>query len=129
MHIAKVTEVVHFSLPFFYRYGRGGSSSLMELLAVQEGLHRLAAEKTIQVSTDSRFVIRGLVQWVHFCKHNSWQTAHGRAVRYAQHWQQTSALCRGKCIEFRWVKGHAGDMDQEFCHRLARAAVTTPWQC
>lgn len=101
----------------------GGSSNFMELLAVIEGLHRLSAKKTIQVNTDSRFVIRGLVQWVHFWKYNNWQTAYSRDVRYAEHWQQAYALCEDKYIEFKWIKGHSGNLEQNFCHLLAKAAA------
>ncbi len=101
----------------------GGSSNLMELLAITEGLQRLLPQKIIQVNTDSRFVIRGLVQWVHFWKHNNWQTAHGRHVKYAEHWQQAYRLCEGKYIEFRWIKGHSGNAEQEFCHLLAKSTT------
>jgi len=108
---------------FFHQSFSGGSSNMMELLAVKEGLRRLAGNTTIQVNTDSRFVIRGLVQWVHFWKYNNWQTAYGRNVRYAEHWQQACALCEGKYIEFRWIKGHSGNREQDLCHLLAQAAA------
>jgi ribonuclease HI len=98
----------------------GGSSNLMELLAVLDGLQRLAAQKCIQVYTDSRFVIRGLVQWVHFWNHNNWQTAFARDVRYVDYWQQAYRLCDGKSIEFKWIKAHSGHLEHDFCHQLAR---------
>jgi ribonuclease HI len=101
----------------------GGSNNLMELMAIIEGLHQFVTIKTIQVNTDSRYVIRGLVQWVHFWKHNNWQTAYGRDVRYAEHWQEAYALCEGKYIEFKWIKGHSGNVGQDFCHLLAKTAA------
>ena len=58
----------------------GGGSNLMELLAVLDGLKRLQSENKIQVNTDSRFVIRGMAQWIHFWKYNDWQTAFARKV-------------------------------------------------
>ena len=107
----------------FFRSFSDGSSNLMELLAIIEGLDRLGAQETIQINTDSRFVIRGLVQWVHFWRHNNWQTSYGRDVRFAAHWQRAYALCEGKLIEFNWIKGHSGNMEQNFCHLLAKAAA------
>jgi ribonuclease HI len=107
----------------FFQPFSGGSSNLMELLAVVEGLQRLSVQETIQINTDSRFVIRGLVQWVHFWRHNSWQTAYGRDVRYAAHWQQAATLCEGKHLEFKWLKGHSGNQEQDICHLLAKAAA------
>lgn len=101
-----------------------GSSNLMELLAVTEGLQRLKTVNKIQVNTDSRFVIRGLVQWVHFWKYNNWQTAYDRKVKYAKSWQKIDQLCEGKILEFNWIKGHSGHEEQDFCHQLARQSAT-----
>lgn len=97
-----------------------GTSNLMELLAVTEGLERLQSVKRMQVNTDSRFVIRGLVQWCHFWQHNDWQTAYGREVKYVKHWKRAFSLCEEKFVEFKWIKGHSGNLKQEFCHQLAK---------
>ncbi len=101
-----------------------GSNNLMELLAITEGLQRLTTIKKIQINTDSRFVIRGLVQWVHFWRHNNWQTAYGSQVKFAECWQQIDRLCEGKFIEFNWIKGHSGNEEQSFCDQLARQSAT-----
>ncbi len=104
----------------------GGSNNLMELLAVTEGLKQLKSENEIQVNTDSRFVIRGLVQWVHFWRHNNWQTAYGSKVKFARQWQLIDELCQNKLIEFRWIKGHSGHEEQSLCHDLAKHSATSP---
>ena len=101
-----------------------GSNNLMELRAVTEGLKILKNFDRICVNTDSRFVIRGLVQWVHFWKHNNWQTAYGTDVRFANEWMTADQLCNGKLIEFYWIKGHSGDKNQSYCHQLARQTIT-----
>lgn len=98
----------------------GGASNLMELLAVLDGLKRLVAEKEIQINTDSRYVIRGMTQWMHFWQHNNWQTAFGTAVKYVDDWKQVDELTNGKLIEFNWIKGHSGHFEQDFCHQLAK---------
>ena len=113
----------------FFEPFTGGSSNLMELLAVIEGLQRLGDEQTVQINTDSRFVIRGLAQWIHFWRHNSWQTAYGRDVRYQAYWQRADSLCAGKYMEFKWIKGHSGNMEQAFCHLLAKAAAAKAPKC
>ena len=105
---------------------KNGSSNLMELLAITEGLEKLKSMEKIQVYTDSRFVIRGLVQWIHFWKHNNWQTAHSKAVKFAEHWQYIDSLCDGKLMEFKWIKGHSGHEGQDLCHRLARKSAENP---
>lgn len=109
--------VFHASFP-------GGSSNLMELLAVTAGLKRLGPVEKIQINTDSRFVIRGLAQWIHFWRLNDWQMAYGRKVRYAAQWQNLDKLSQGKLLELKWIKGHSGDSNQEFCHQMAKQMAT-----
>ncbi|TKG95621.1 ribonuclease HI [Puteibacter caeruleilacunae] len=101
-----------------------GSSNQMELMAVIKGLQLLELVEEIQINTDSRFVIRGLAQWVHFWRHNNWQTAYGCDVKFAKCWQQIDQLCDNKVIEMKWIKGHSGNAEQTFCHDLAKQATT-----
>jgi len=100
------------------------SSNLIELLAVTEGLKRLIHIDKIQVNTDSRYVIRGLIQWVHFWKLNNWHTAQGNKVKYASHWQQIDKLSDNKLIELKWIKGHSGDVNHSYCHQMAKQLAT-----
>ncbi len=105
---------------------QGRSSNLTELLAITKGLQRLQEEEVIQINTDSRFVIRGLCQWVHFWRHNNWQSAYGRDVRHSSYWREADRLCEDKCIEFKWIKAHSGHEKQELCHQLAKNQVGFP---
>ncbi len=109
----------------YFQTIKEGSSNLMELLAVIEGLQRLKCQDKIQVNTDSRFVIRGLVQWVHFWKHNNWQTAYGHEVKFVQYWKLIDQLCNNKLVELKWIKGHSDNNKQEFCHQLARKSANS----
>lgn len=109
----------HDNRKFFSRSFNNCSNNMMELLAVTEGLKILEPVEKIQVNTDSRFVIRGLIQWVHFWRHNDWETAYGTKVKFAEHWQMIDKLCEGKLVEFHWIKGHSGHEAQTICHQLA----------
>lgn len=100
-----------------------GSNNLMELMAVTEGLRLLKNEASIQINTDSRYVIRGLAQWTHFWMHNHWQTAFGSDVKFKDCWQEAYHLCDNKLVELRWIKGHAGNAEHNFCHDLAKASA------
>jgi len=100
------------------------SSNLIELLAISEGLERLMHVEKIQVNTDSRFVIRGLAQWIHFWKLNDWHTAQGSRVKFARHWQQLDRLSEGKFLELKWIKAHSGDSNHTFCHQVAKQIAT-----
>lgn len=117
------TETPEGERQLFSRSFSGGSSNLAELLAVTEGLQRLAEQEQIQINTDSRFIIRGLVQWVHFWRHNNWQTAYGQSVKHVAQWQTAFNLCKGKYLEFKWIKGHSGHEKHDICHLLAKATA------
>ncbi|WP_346728147.1 ribonuclease H family protein [Marinifilum caeruleilacunae] len=109
----------------YYESYKDGSSNLMELLAVIEGLKRVGNQTKIQVNTDSRFVIRGVVQWIHFWKHNNWQTAYGNEVKFVQYWKLIDELCENKLIELKWIKGNSDNNKQAFCHQLARKSANS----
>jgi ribonuclease HI len=117
---AGLIESIEGSQEIFTHAFDNGSSNLMELLAVIDGMNRLKKVQKIQLFTDSRFVIRGLAQWVHFWCHNNWQTSSGNKVKFAHHWQHLYQLCDGKLMELKWIKGHSGHIEQSFCHQLAR---------
>lgn len=108
---------------FSKSFTQEGASNLMELLAVADGLNRLCDKDKIQINTDSRFVIRGMTQWIHFWKHNDWQTAFGQSVVYADTWKEIDRLSDGKLIEIKWIKGHSGHTEHDFCHNLAQKSA------
>jgi len=115
-----IIEDIHGNKEIYCESFWGGGSNKMELLAVLDGLKRLQAINKIQVITDSRYVIRGMVQWMHFWKHNNWQTAYGTQVKFANYWKQMYHISNGKLIVFNWIKGHSGHTEQNLCHRLAK---------
>ncbi|MCG8578941.1 MAG: ribonuclease HI [Bacteroidales bacterium] len=117
---AGLTEAPNGKQEIFSRGFKQGSSNLMELLAVIDGMQQLHSVSRIQLFTDSRFVIRGLAQWIYFWEHNNWQTSFGEKVKFAHHWQHLHKLCDGKLTELKWIKGHSGHIEQSFCHNLAR---------
>lgn len=118
-----ITQNIDGKREVFSRSFSGGGSNLMELLSVLDGLKRLQSVDQIQVNTDSRFVIRGMLQWMHFWRYNDWQTAYGCKVKFADFWQQIDTISEGKLIEFKWIKGHSGHTEQDFCHKLARKSA------
>ncbi|WP_430813528.1 ribonuclease H family protein [Carboxylicivirga sp. RSCT41] len=117
---AGLTETPDGKQEIFSRGFKQGSSNLMELLAVIDGMQHLQHATRIQLFTDSRFVIRGLAQWIYFWEHNNWQTSFGEKVKFAHHWQHLHQLIDGKLTELKWIKGHSGHVEQSFCHQLAR---------
>jgi len=111
------------------RYGRhekelfGGeaqtTNNRMELTAVIEGLKALNRRSRIEIHTDSQYVKNGMESWIHGWKKNGWKTAAKQPVKNEDLWRELDRLCGEHDIVWRWVKGHAGHIDNERADALA----------
>ena len=100
------------------------NSSLIELLAVIEGLKILKDELKIRIVTDSRYVIKGLTEWIYNWKLNDWYTAQGEKVKHIKHWKEYSKLTENKYIEFDWVKAHSFHFENSICDKYAKELIS-----
>ena len=101
------------------------TNNRMELTAVIEGLNALKKRCSIDVYTDSQYVRKGILEWMPKWKMNGWKTSDKKPVKNADLWQKLDALVAnsGHQIEWRWVKGHAGDPGNERADSLANQGV------
>lgn len=99
------------------------SSSLIELQAAILGLEKMQHHTHLRIRTDSRYVIKGLTEWVINWKLNNWRTAQGRPVKNIAFWKRFDELAQGKYIEFKWVKGHSEQLENSRCDFYARSAA------
>ncbi|MCA1941439.1 MAG: ribonuclease HI [Caenispirillum bisanense] len=99
------------------------TNNRMEMMAVIEGLNALTRPVTIDVYTDSRYVMDGITKWIHGWKKNGWKTADKKPVKNAELWQQLDEARRRHDVTFHWVKGHAGHPENERADELARGAI------
>ncbi len=99
------------------------NSSLAELIAVIEGLKKLQNEEKIRIVTDSRYVIKGLSEWIYNWKLNDWHTAQGTKVKNIDYWKEYQNLTKNKYIEFEWVKGHNFHYENTICDRYAAELI------
>ncbi|MBL0719973.1 ribonuclease HI [Piscinibacter sp. Jin2] len=99
------------------------TNNRMELTAVIEALASLKRSCNIVVYTDSSYVQQGISEWIHNWKRRGWRTAGGQPVKNADLWARLDALAALHTIDWRWVKGHAGDPGNERADRLANQGV------
>jgi ribonuclease HI len=100
------------------------TNNRMELTAVIEALASLKRPCAVTIYTDSEYVRKGITEWMRGWKSRGWRTADGKPVKNLDLWQkleQTAALHR---VDWRWVKGHAGDPGNERADALANRGVT-----
>ena len=99
------------------------TNNRMELLAAIRGLEALTRPCHVTLITDSAYVKNGITQWIHGWKRNGWRTADKKPVKNADLWQELITASAPHRIEWTWVKGHAGDPDNERADRLASDAA------
>lgn len=100
------------------------TNNRMEMMAAIMALESLKRPCAVILTTDSVYVRDGITKWIHGWKRNGWRTAAKKPVANAELWQRLDEATRRHCIEWRWVKGHAGDADNERVDRLASDAAT-----
>lgn len=95
----------------------------MELTGTIQALKSLKARSIVILTTDSKYVMDGLTQWLPKWKQNGWKTYDKKPVKNVDLWRELDAECCRHAVEWKWVKGHAGHPENERCDELARLAI------
>ena len=99
------------------------TNNRMELTAVIRALVALKEPCKVTLTTDSRYVINGIVKgWAKSWRENGWKNAKRQAVANPDLWEELLPMLDIHEVEFVWVKGHAGHPENERCDQLAVAA-------
>ena len=99
----------------------------MELLGVITGLEALNRPCTVEVFTDSQYVVNAFNQhWIEGWLKRDWKNAKKEPVKNKDLWQRLLAAKDPHKVSFHWVKGHAGHPLNERCDELATAAADGP---
>ncbi|MEL0322968.1 MAG: ribonuclease HI [Rhodospirillales bacterium] len=99
------------------------TNNRMELMAAIIALETLNRPSTVRLSTDSVYVRDGITKWLPNWKRNGWKTAAKKSVKNDDLWQRLDIAQAPHNIEWVWIKGHAGHIENERCDELARAAI------
>jgi ribonuclease HI len=99
------------------------TNNRMELLAVIEGLKALNRPCRVRVHTDSQYVQKGISEWLPNWLRRGWKTAGGGAVKNQDLWQALQREAGRHEVEWHWVKGHAGHVENERADALANEGV------
>ena len=101
------------------------TNNRMEMMAVIEALSALKRPCHVILFVDSQYVLKGMTEWLHGWKAKGWRTAAKQPVKNVDLWQRLDALVHQSehRIEWQWVKGHAGDPDNERADALANRGV------
>jgi ribonuclease HI len=97
------------------------TNNRMELMAAIVALETLTEACEVTLITDSQYVRQGITEWMSGWVRRGWKTAGGDAVKNRDLWERLHAATQRHRIDWRWVKGHSGDPDNERVDTLARA--------
>ena len=95
------------------------TNNRMELLACIKGLEILKEKSDVILYSDSQYIVNAVEKgWAKKWQLNKWLKEGEKRTNYDL-WAKLLPLCEEHDVEFKWVKGHAGNMDNERCDQLA----------
>lgn len=99
------------------------TNNRMELMGAISALETLTRPCTVALHTDSQYLRQGITAWIHGWKKNGWKTADRKPVKNEELWKRLDTALKQHKIDWKWVKGHAGDEMNERADALARAGM------
>ena len=101
---------------------RETTNNRMELTAAAEALTAITRPCKIVLHTDSEYLRQGITRWHTGWVRRNWRNAAGDPVANIDLWRRILAAAAQHEIEWRWVRGHAGDVMNERADVLATEA-------
>ncbi len=95
------------------------TNNRMELTAPIAALEALTRPSVVRMHTDSTYVRDGITRWLSRWQANGWLTQGRQPVKNADLWRRLAAAVAEHEVQWFWVKGHAGHLDNERADRLA----------
>ena len=102
---------------------RQTTNNRMELTAVIRALESLKRHCNVKVYTDSQYVQKGISEWLPQWKRRGWRTAGKKPVNNEDLWRELDELAQKHKVEWHWVRGHAGHVENERADALANRGV------
>ena len=99
------------------------TNNRMELMGAIMALESLKLPSHVKLHTDSQYVQLGATKWMHGWAKKGWQTADRKPVKNVDLWQRLQAALQPHRVEWIWVRGHDGHVENERVDRLAVAAI------
>ena len=99
------------------------TNNRMEMTAVIRALEALVEPCRVELYSDSKYVIDGITKWVHGWKKRGWVNASKKPVRNADLWHDLIEVVAMHEVNWHWVRGHNGHVENERVDQIASAAA------
>ena len=102
---------------------RDTTNNRMELMAAIVGLESIKEKCQVHLTTDSRYVMDGITKWMVDWKKRNWKTAAKKPVKNVDLWKRLDEAVNSHDVEWHWVRGHTGHVENEIADELANKGV------
>lgn len=99
------------------------TNNRMELTAAIEALKALKRPLPVHLHTDSKYLIKGMTEWLPGWKARGWRKSDGKPVENVDLWQALEQVAAPHVVEWFWVRGHSGNHGNEKADELANRGV------
>jgi ribonuclease HI len=99
------------------------TNNRMELMAAIRGLESLSRDCSVELYTDSKYVLQGITEWIDNWKAKGWKTASRQPVKNVDLWQRLDIARNKHEVQWHWVRGHAGHPENERADVLANRGI------
>lgn len=99
------------------------TNNRMEMTAAIKALNALIEPCDVTLHTDSKYVIDGITKWVHGWKKKGWINSSKQPVRNADLWHDLIEAAGRHKVQWEWVRGHSGHVENERVDKLASDAA------
>lgn len=117
--------VYHGSIKVRTEYGGAydTTNNRMELQAAIESLKTISVGARVEIISDSKYVIDGILNHVDLWLRTGWRTSSNQPVKNKDLWEELVILDLDRRVRWTHVKGHSGDAGNEEADAAAARGV------
>jgi ribonuclease HI len=98
------------------------TNNRMELTAAIQALEALKHPSQVNFYTDSQYLRLGITEWIPNWRARNWRRKGGKLAN-VDLWQAIDRVIQTHQISWHWVRGHAGDRNNQRVDYLARKSI------
>lgn len=102
---------------------RDTTNNRMEMTAAIEALRQLKRPCRVVITTDSQYLVKGMTEWIDGWQRKGWRNSKREPVVNKDLWELLLALTKPHAVQWNWVRGHDGHVENERCDQLAREGI------
>lgn len=96
--------------------------ALRSVIECFSALGRKGSSLRVIFTTDSRYIVDGMTEWVHSWEKRGWRRRTGE-IENLELWHTAVRAVGTQWVQWRWVRGHAGHPQNEYANDLAVRAA------